>query len=61
MGATVSNDDLTAARSKVAAAARARKRERTVDETWVKDGVVFVKVNDNVHRVQTMRQLSAIA
>jgi len=55
------NDDLTAVRSKVAAAARARKRERTVDETWVKDGVVFVKVNDNVHRVQTMRQLSAIA
>lgn len=54
------NDDLTAVRAKVAKAARDLKKQQRVDETWVWDGVVFVKRRDTVHRVSSLRQLHSI-
>lgn len=52
------NDDLTAARSRVASEARSKKKQGNIKDTWVLDGVIFVKKNnDTVHRVTCMRQL----
>jgi exosome complex exonuclease DIS3/RRP44 len=52
------NDDLTSTRSRVAAEARSRKKQGSIKDTWVFDGVIFVrKNNDNVYRVTCMRQL----
>ena len=51
------NHDLTKLRSEIAFRARTLKRQRSVTDTWVSDGVVFVKKNDKVHRITTMRQL----
>eukprot|EP00745_Piridium_sociabile_P020419 TRINITY_DN31475_c0_g1_i5.p1 TRINITY_DN31475_c0_g1~~TRINITY_DN31475_c0_g1_i5.p1 ORF type:complete len:126 (-),score=36.06 TRINITY_DN31475_c0_g1_i5:166-543(-) len=53
------NDDLTKIRAEIAAIAREKKRKRQIENTWVKDGVVFVKVNDNIHRVTTKRGMDA--
>jgi exosome complex exonuclease DIS3/RRP44 len=40
------NEDLTRARSQVAARARQLKRDKKIDDTWVKDGAIFVKCGD---------------
>jgi len=55
------NDDLTSARAKIAAEARGKKKSKAIEDTWVRDGVVFVKSNDTIHRILTMRQLNALA
>jgi len=55
------NDDLTSVRAKIAAEARGKKKSKAIEDTWVRDGVVFVKSNDTVHRILTMRQLNAFA
>ena len=37
-----SNEDLTKTRAKVAADARKLKRDKRIDDTWVRDGTVFL-------------------
>lgn len=59
-GSIFLNDDLTTARSRVAAAAREKRRNKRLDETWVWDGSIFVKKNDDVKRIHTMEQLNAL-
>ncbi|XP_070182784.1 uncharacterized protein [Littorina saxatilis] len=54
------NDDLTQARSELAAKARQLKREKKLEDTWVRDGVVFAKQGSAVSRVTTMRGLLAL-
>ncbi|XP_070184945.1 uncharacterized protein [Littorina saxatilis] len=51
------NDDLTQERAKIAAKARTYKREKTIEDTWVRDGVVFVKMNGVVRRITELRCL----
>jgi hypothetical protein len=54
------NDDLTTARARLAKEARDRKKRGDLQDTWVRDGVVFVKKGDSIIRVITMRQLAAL-
>ncbi|KAL8591291.1 hypothetical protein ACOMHN_060593 [Nucella lapillus] len=54
------NDDMTQIRAEIAAAARASKKKGKVTDTWVRDGVVFVKTGDTVHRVTTRRMLGVV-
>ncbi|KAL8559688.1 hypothetical protein ACOMHN_002221 [Nucella lapillus] len=54
------NDDMTQLRAEIAAAARASKKKGKVTDTWVRDGVVFVKTGDTVHRVTTRRMLGVV-
>ncbi|KAL8583195.1 hypothetical protein ACOMHN_053708 [Nucella lapillus] len=49
------NDDLTRVRAEIAALASEKKRKNAIDDTWVKDGVIFVKAQGTVHRVTTKR------
>ncbi|KAL8585746.1 hypothetical protein ACOMHN_040528 [Nucella lapillus] len=51
------NDHMTQIRAEIAAAARTSKKKGKVTDTWVRDGVVFVKTGDTVHRVTTRRML----
>lgn len=53
------NDDLTATRAKVAKEARDKKKNGDVQDTWVRDGMIFVKKNDNIIRITNMQQLMA--
>ncbi|KAK7462021.1 hypothetical protein BaRGS_00038550 [Batillaria attramentaria] len=52
------NDDLTATRATLAAKARKLKKDNKIDDTWSRDGVVFLKKNDSVHRLTTLRELA---
>ncbi|KAL8600420.1 hypothetical protein ACOMHN_052837 [Nucella lapillus] len=54
------NDHMTQIRDEIAAAARASKKKGKVTDTWVRDGVVFVKTGDTVHRVTTRRMLGVV-
>ncbi|KAL8561132.1 hypothetical protein ACOMHN_033715 [Nucella lapillus] len=54
------NDDMTQIRAEIAAAARASKKKGKVTDTWVRDGVVFVKTGDTVYRVTTRRMLGVV-
>ena len=54
------NDDLTRPRARLAARARKLRREGRLQETWVRDGDVFVKRGGQTHRVTTERQLEAL-
>jgi exosome complex exonuclease DIS3/RRP44 len=52
------NEDLTRERAKIAAKARELKREKSISDTWTRDGAVFVKRTDsNIFKVTTFRQL----
>ena len=51
------NHDLTKLRSEIAFRARNLKRHKKVSDTWVGDGVVFLKKGERVYRVTTMREL----
>nr|KAG5703329.1 hypothetical protein BaRGS_025571 [Batillaria attramentaria]KAG5710831.1 hypothetical protein BaRGS_026982 [Batillaria attramentaria] len=52
------NEDLTSARADLAAKARALKKKGKVEDTWVRDGLVFLKRNSTVHRLTTLRELA---
>ncbi|KAL8612381.1 hypothetical protein ACOMHN_020136 [Nucella lapillus] len=54
------NDDLTKTRADIAAAARASKKKGKVTDTWTRDGAIFVKIGDTVHRVTNKGQLDAL-
>lgn len=54
------NDDLTQVRSELAAKARKLKKDKKFEETWVRDGTIFVKRGSAVTRVTTMRNLLAL-
>ena len=50
--------DLTRERSRVAARARQLKRDKKVKDTWVRDGEICVKKNDDsINKLSTSRQL----
>jgi hypothetical protein len=53
------NDDLTKERAKVAAKARTLKKDKLIDDTWVRDGAVHVKRNDSKFVFTTMRVLNS--
>ena len=51
------NEDLTRTRSELAARARQLKRDGKLDDTWTRDGIIFVKKGDSVHRITTIREI----
>ena len=54
------NDDLTRARAKLAAQARQMKRDKKLQDTWVFDGEVFVKVKEKVIKLSSERHLNTV-
>ncbi|KAK7109363.1 hypothetical protein V1264_013413 [Littorina saxatilis] len=52
------NDDLTASRASVAAKARQLKRDEKIQDTWVRDGLVFIKHRDKIYRFTRLSELS---
>eukprot|EP00745_Piridium_sociabile_P044228 TRINITY_DN92305_c0_g1_i2.p1 TRINITY_DN92305_c0_g1~~TRINITY_DN92305_c0_g1_i2.p1 ORF type:complete len:311 (-),score=57.34 TRINITY_DN92305_c0_g1_i2:195-1127(-) len=54
------NDDLTRVRAKVAARARALKRENKLQDTWDREGVIFCKRGDSIYKITTERELSTL-
>ena len=44
-------------RAEVAARARQLKRDGKLDDTWTRDGIIFVKKGDSVHRITTVREI----
>lgn len=52
------NDDLTKTRAEVAGMARQKKREKAIEDTWCRDGVIFIKYNDTIHRITTKREVA---
>jgi hypothetical protein len=55
------NEDLTKPRSKVAALARRLKKEEKIDDTWVKDGSIFVKYGETKLTFITLEELESFA
>ena len=55
------NDDLTRARAEVAAAAREKKRKKAIENTWVRDGVIFVLARGQIHRVTTKQGITEMS
>jgi cell division septum initiation protein DivIVA len=53
------NDDLTQTRSKVAVKARELKRDKRVDDTWVRDGAIHVKRGESKFVFTRMRDLDS--
>ena len=53
------NEDLTKARADVVSAARRMKKERKIEDTWTRKGVIFMRKNGHVSKVTTMKQLSS--
>ena len=54
------NDDLTKVRSEIAARARQMKREKKIEDTWCRDGYIYVKTGEDgsmTRRLTTMREL----
>jgi hypothetical protein len=51
------NDDLTKSRSLLAARARKLKKDKRVDDTWVRDGTIFVKCGESKKAFTTLRDL----
>ena len=52
------NDDLTRERSRVTARARQLKRDKKIKDTWVHDGEMYVKKNDDsINKLFTSHQL----
>ena len=51
------NEDLTKTGAEVAARARQLKRDGKLDDTWTRDGIIFVKKGDSVHRIATVREI----
>lgn len=51
------NDDLTATRARLAKEAREKKKGGKIQDTWVRDGTIFIKKDDNVSRITNTRQL----
>ena len=51
------NDDLTRERSRVTARARQLKRDEKIKDTWVRDGEIYVKINDgSIDKLSTSRR-----
>ena len=44
-------------RAEVAARARQLKRDGKLDNTWTRDGIIFVKKGDSVHRMPTVLEI----
>ena len=55
------NDDLTRTRAKVAARARQLKREKKIDDTWTRDGIIFLKKGESIYRVVKEREVETFA
>ena len=55
------NEDLTRIRAHVAAKARQLKRDQRISDTWTRDGFIFVKKNNSLYKIDTMRELAVFA
>jgi hypothetical protein len=55
------NEDLTKIRAQVAAKARQLKRDKRIDDTWVRDGAVFVMAGGSKTSFTTMRGIDQFA
>lgn len=55
------NEDLTKIRAEMAAKCREFLREEKVDGTWTRDGAIFIKKGETVHRLTTMREVRLYA
>lgn len=51
------NDDLTRQRARLAAKARRLKQERRIQDTWVRDGEIFIKKNEKISKVFNEEEL----
>ncbi|KAL8609191.1 hypothetical protein ACOMHN_058811 [Nucella lapillus] len=51
------NHDLTRERAEIAWMVRYFKRQRKIDDTWVYDGVIFVRQGESTYRVATKREM----
>ncbi|XP_070184920.1 uncharacterized protein, partial [Littorina saxatilis] len=51
------NEDLTKTRAGIAGRARKLKREGRLEDTWTRDGMIFVKKRGSVTKLTTMREL----
>ncbi|XP_070200949.1 uncharacterized protein [Littorina saxatilis] len=51
------NDDLTRQRARLAAEARRLKQERRIEDTWVRDGEIFIKKNEKITKVFNEEEL----
>ena len=54
------NEDLTRTRSEAAAFARDLKRRKTIEDTWTKDGVVYIKRGTTVQRSTTRSEIELL-
>ena len=54
------NDDMTKARAQLAAMARDKKRRKIIDDTWVRDGLVFAVKNNSVYKLTAKRELETL-
>ena len=45
------NEDLTKVRSKLAFEARVLQRNGKIQQTWTRDGTIYIKINDSVIRI----------
>ncbi|KAK7474612.1 hypothetical protein BaRGS_00034141 [Batillaria attramentaria] len=52
------NDDLPRTRADIASKARELKSDGIIQETWVRDGIIFVRQNGTTYRVTTVRELA---
>ena len=52
------NEDLTKVRSKLAFEARVLQRSGKIQQTWTRDGTVYVKMDDSILRINTEKGLN---
>ena len=52
------NEDLTKCRNLIASKCRALKKDHKIKNTWIRDGTIFIKMDDeSVNRISTLHQL----
>ena len=54
------NEDLTRTRAEAAAYSRDLKRRKLIDDTWTRDGVVYLKRGSNVQRATTKSEIEML-
>jgi hypothetical protein len=55
------NDDLTKQRAEIAAKARQMKRNKHIEDTWVRDGVIIAKLDGLTYRITSDRELTNLS
>ena len=55
------NDDLTKTRAEIAGKARELKRTNKIEDTWVRDGFIFIKDAGKIDKITTKRELAVFS